>query len=160
MKRTKKGRSGPFRQLNTHYRIVFIDDESLEEVSSFRLTMGKLYILLSTIFVVVSLIIVVIVLATPLKYYIPGYGSDKTRMQMVRLKQNVDSLSDMVAAQARYEENIRNIVAGKKPVKQDTAQLNMKKVRQDEMNSMLPATAEIKKDAIEAVKKENRQRNK
>src|SRR5690606_7616533 len=114
-----KERSGPFRKLNTHYRIVFIDDESLEEVSSFRLTMGKLYILLSTIFVIVSLIIVTIVLATPLKYYIPGYGSDKTRLKMIRLKQDVDSLSDLVTAQARYEENIRNIVTGQKPVKQD-----------------------------------------
>lgn len=154
--RTPK-RSDIFRKLNTQYRVVFIDDETLEEVGSFQLTMRKLYILLSSMFVLVSVLTVCILLLTPLKYYIPGYGSSDARMQVIKLKQNVDSLSDLVFAQQKYEENLRNVITGKEEKPRDTARLDMKKVKEDEMKTMLPMKA-IKKDAIEEVKKENRKK--
>jgi len=152
-------RSDIFKKLNTQYRLVFIDEETLQEVGSFQLTMRKLYILLSSMFMVVAIITVCVLLLTPLRYYIPGYGDRKTHATVVRLKQTVDSLSDMVAAQQRYEENIRNVITGNVPTKKDTALLDVNKVKQEEMKSLLPITA-IKKEAIEDVKKDNKKKKK
>ena len=146
-------RPGLLKKLNSHYRLVFIDDESLEEVASFRLTLRKLYVLFSVVFVVVITLTVCLLLVTPLKYYIPGYGNNKANVQMLRLKSSVDSLSDLVAAQQEYEENIRNVISGKYDGKPDTTMLDMNQVRKEAM-SIFPKNEEIKKMAIEEVKTE------
>ncbi|MCB9046010.1 MAG: hypothetical protein H6550_07710 [Chitinophagales bacterium] len=142
------------RRLNDNYRVVFIDDESLEEVASYRLTMRKLYILICTLFVLVAIVTLSLVMFTPVKYYIPGYAGGKNRLEIVRLKQNVDSLSDLVAAQELYQENIRNIITGNMKTPLDTSLLDLKKTRQEEINSLLPASQEIMKQAAKSVKKE------
>jgi hypothetical protein len=146
-------RSGILKKLNINYRVVFIDDESLQEVASFKLTMRKLYILLSTLFVVIVTLTVCVLLLTPLKYYVPGYGSNKTHMQMVRLKRNMDSLSDLVSAQQLYEENLRTIANGGYDGAKDTTKLDMNMVRKEDM-STFPQTDEIKQKALEDVKKD------
>ena len=144
-----------FERLGKEYRMTFIDEESLEEVSSYKLSMGKLYIFGSSLFVAIVLITVSIMLLTPLKYYIPGYGNDKARMQTIKLKQTVDSLSDLVLAQQQYENNIKAIVAGdEKP--RDTAILDMKKVKQEDINSIVPQNKQIKQNAMEGIKKNSK----
>src|SRR5690606_1154435 len=115
----------------------------------------KLYILLSSMFVLVAVLTVCILLLTPLKYYIPGYGSGKMRSDVIRLKQNVDSLSDLLSAQQHYQENLRNVITGNVDELRDTTRLDLKKTTEDEMKTMLPLKI-IKKEAIEEVKKENR----
>ncbi len=149
-----------FKRLNTQYRVVFIDDESLEELASFRLTMRKLYILLSSIFVTVIFLTVLVLLATPLKYYIPGYGNNSTRTELVRMKQNVDSLMDVVSAQQKYEDDLKKVISGENVVKPDTHMLDLSKVKQEAMNSMLPANEVLKKDAIEGVRRDNKKATK
>jgi hypothetical protein len=156
MKKPIGKRRDIFKRLNTHYRVVFIDDESLEELASFRLTMRKLYILLSSLFVMVVLVTVFVLLATPLKYYIPGYGSNTTHKQVIKLKQNVDSLMDVMVAQQEYADNIMNVINGNTAIKRDTHMLDMTKVKQEAINSMLPAAEVLKKDAIEGVKQDNK----
>lgn len=146
-KRTSK-RSAFFKRLSTQYRVVFINDDSLEEVASYKLTMRKLYILFSSLFVMVLVATFLLVMYTPLKYYIPGYAGGSTRSQIIRMKQRVDSLSDLVAAQEKYEQNIRNVITGDKALILDTSELNMKQYKEEEMKSLLPKTEEIKKDAL------------
>ncbi|RYE12752.1 MAG: hypothetical protein EOP51_30995 [Sphingobacteriales bacterium] len=148
-----------FERLGREYRMVFLDDESMEEVTSYKLSMGKLYILGSSLFVAIVLITVSIMLLTPLKYYIPGYGNDKARMQTIKLKQTVDSLTDLVSAQQQYEANIKSIIAGEEP-KRDTEMLDMRKVKQEDMSSIVPQTKQIKQNAIEVIKQENKKQKK
>lgn len=156
MSKQQSARQGMLRKLNSQYRLVFIDDESLEEVASFRLTLRKLYVLFSVVFVVVVTITVCLLLITPLKYYIPGYGNNRTNIQMLRMKKNVDSLSDLVAAQQQYETNIRNVIGGKYDGNVDTTKLDMNLVRKEAM-TIFPKNEEIKKQALEEVKKETPQ---
>ncbi len=146
MTRSRFKKRNLFRKINTNYRIVFINDESLEEVVSFRLTMRKLYVLFSTIFVIIVVLTTTVLLITPLKYYIPGYGSNKTHMQIVRLKRNVDSLSDLVASQQTYENNLRKVISGSYTGHLDTTKLDVNKVNKEAANSIFPRQAEIKKN--------------
>lgn len=146
-KRTSK-RSDLLKRLSIQYRVVFINDDSLEEVASYKLTMRKLYILFSSLFVMVALVTLLLIMYTPLKYYIPGYAGGSTRSQIVRMKQRVDSLSDLVAAQEKYQQNMRNVITGDKALILDTSDLDMNQYKQQEMKSLLPKTEEIKKDAL------------
>lgn len=154
--KTKKSRDF-LKRLNNTYRLVFIDDESLEEVASYTLTMRKLYIFICSLFVLVAIVTLSLVVLTPLKYYIPGYAGGKTRKEMVRLKQNVDSLSDLVAAQEKYQENLRQVITGDMKTPLDTTLLDLKKTRQEEINSLLPASQELMKQAAKSVKTDNDQ---
>ncbi len=142
-----------FKRLNTHYRLVFIDDVSLQEVASFRLTMRKLYILFSSIFVFVIVVTVAILLLTPLKYYIPGYAGGSNRREIIQLKRTVDSLADLTAAQEAFQNNVRDVITGDVKVKRDTTMLDMKRVNQDAMNNLVPMNDEIKKGALQPAKK-------
>lgn len=149
MKKSLARRRHIFRRVNTNYRLVFIDEQSLQEVASFKLTMRKLYILFSSIFVFIIVVTVGILLLTPLKYYIPGYGNNSSRKQIIQLKQTVDSLSDLAAAQEKFDDNLLTIISGKVNTKRDTTLLDMKKVNQEAMNNMVPMNDQIKKDALQ-----------
>lgn len=137
-----------FKRLNTPYRVVFIDDESLEEVATFSLTKSKMYIVFSTLFVLTVTITVSILLFTPLKFYIPGYGNKKSHREVVRLRKDVDSLKDVIVAQENYVLNIKNVIVGKYTGPKDTAMLDMDRVKREAMNSILPPGAVIKEEAV------------
>lgn len=154
MEETAPKKNDFLKRLNNNYRVVFIDDESLEEVASYKLTMRKLYILLSTLFVIIAIITLSIVIFTPVRYYIPGYSGGKNRQEMVSLKRNIDSLSDLVSAQEDYQQNLRNVITGDLNHSLDTTLLDLKKTKREEMNSLLPASKEIMKQAANSVKKE------
>ena len=133
-----------YKRLKTQYRIVFINDGTLEEVASFKLTIRKLYVLFSTLFVVIVGLTIALLLVTPLKYYIPGYGSNKTHMQVVKLGQTVDSLTDLVGQQQLYEANLRKVINGGYELKKDTVMLNAKEAEKATVNNMYPVQ-DIKK---------------
>lgn len=146
-----------FNRLNDPYRLVLINDKSLEEVGHFELTKRSVYILFSTLFVVTILTTVCILLFTPLKYYIPGYGSNAQRINVVHLKQRLDSLNDVVAAQQAQNDNIKKVINGDYTGKKDTTMLKAQQIKMDEINSILPKVKDIKASAIEEVKKEHQQ---
>ncbi len=158
MKKAMSRRSTLFRRLNAPYRVVFIDDESLEEVATFSLTKSRMYMLFSTLFVLTVTITVLILLFTPLKYYIPGYGNSKTHFEVVKLKRNVDSLADLITAQQSYAANIKKVINGDYTGAKDTSMLDMDKVKKEAMNSILPAPELIKQQALQTETKEPRKK--
>jgi hypothetical protein len=145
--------------MNAPYRMVFINDESMQEVASFKLTKHSVYALASTLFVVTVLVTVAILLLTPLKYYIPGYGSNEARTQALQIKQRVDSLSDVVRLQQQQSENIKKVIVGDFEGLKDTTMLDPDKVKTDEMNSIIPKVEEIKEEAIKQEKQEKKKKN-
>lgn len=147
MKRANVKRPTLFKRLNAPYRVVFIDDESLVEVATFSLTKRRMYMLFSTLFVLTVIVTVMILLFTPLKYYIPGYGSNKNHIQVVKLRHQVDSLADITNAQQAYVADIRKVINGEFDGEVDTTMLDMNKVRTDAMNSIIPAPEDIKEQA-------------
>ena len=66
-----------FQRLRNRYRLVVMNDDTYEEVVTFRLSRMSVYIMLSTIFVLLVGLTVALIVFTPLKYYIPGYGVGK-----------------------------------------------------------------------------------
>ena len=138
----------PFRRLNAPYRVVVLDDYSLEEVGSFSLTKSRMYVLFSTIFVVIVTITVLILLFTPLKYYIPGYGDNRAQIEVIRMKQKVDSLADLVTARDTYTQHLKQVIVGDYKGISDTSLLDLDKVRKEDMNSIIPSTKDIRDEAL------------
>lgn len=110
-------------RLRNRYRLVVMNDDTYEEVVTFRLSRMSVYIALSTIFVLLVGLTVALIVFTPLKYYIPGYGNVKTDRQYRQLKYVTDSLEKQVTYQGQYIENLRNVLSGNTEIKLDTTQL-------------------------------------
>jgi hypothetical protein len=136
----------PFKNLNAPYRMVFINEDTLEEVASFHLTKKSVYGLFSTIFFLTILATVAVLLFTPLKYYIPGYGSNELRTKALALTHEVDSLNDLAAANTRRSQRIQRLIAGKEIVARDTAMLKPGLMR-SAPEGVLPAPDEIRQQA-------------
>jgi hypothetical protein len=115
------------KRLRNRYRLVVMNDDTYEEVVTFRLSRMSVYILLSTIFVVLVGLTVALIVFTPVKYYIPGYGNVKMDREYRQLKYVVDSLEKQVSYHEQYNNSIKKVLSGNTEVKLDTAQLQLPK---------------------------------
>ena len=113
--------SNTLKRLRNRYRLVVMNDDTYEEVVTFRLTRTSVYISLSMIFVLLVGLTVALLVLTPLKYYIPGFGTRQSQVQLQMLKMRTDSLEQSIQYKDRYLDNIRKILNGENPVIKDTA---------------------------------------
>lgn len=111
------------KRLRNRYRLVVMNDDTYEEVVTFRLSRMSVYIGLSTIFVLLVGLTAALIVFTPLKYYIPGYGSAKIGREYRQLKYVTDSLERQVYFQAQYIDGIKKVLNGEVPVNLDTIQI-------------------------------------
>lgn len=158
MNRSEKKRPDLFKRLNAHYRVVFIDDESLEEVASLSLTKSKIYMLFSSMFVVIVTITLIVLFFTPLKFYIPGYGSDANRVEVVKMKRVVDSLNVQVTNQQKVTENLKAVIIGDFGGIKDTMMLDPEKIAAEDMKSILPSVQTIRQQVIPEKLNKNRKK--
>lgn len=112
------------KRLRNRYRLVVMNDDTYEEVVTFRLSRMSVYVALSSVFVLLVGLTVALIVFTPLKYYIPGYGSAKISREYRQLKYLTDSLEKQVSYQAQYLESIKDVMTGE-VAKLDTNQLKL-----------------------------------
>ena len=117
-------------RLRHRYRLVVMNDDTYEEVVTFKLSRLSVYIMMCTAFVLLVGLTVALIIFTPLKYYIPGYGSAAERREMVELKIRADSLEKQMRYREAYWKNVRNVLSGEVPDKLDTTQLSIPNVEQ------------------------------
>jgi len=115
------------KRLRNRYRLVIMNDDTYEEVVTFKLSRLSVYVLLSTIFVVLTGLTVALIVFTPLKLYIPGYGDVNNTRELRELKIRTDSLEKEVRYKDQYLESIRNVLQGNTTVKLDTTPLAITK---------------------------------
>ena len=116
-----------FQRLRNRYRLVVMNDDTYEEVVTFRLSRMSVYIMLSTIFVLLVGLTVALIVFTPLKYYIPGYGNVKVDREYRQLKYVTDSLEKQVSYQSQYIDGLKKVMTGNMDVRLDTTQLDIPK---------------------------------
>jgi len=115
------------KRLRNRYRLVVMNDDTYEEVVTFKLSRLSVYIALSTIFVLLVGLTVALIVFTPLKYYIPGYDELKIGREYRQMKYRVDSLQNQVSNQANYIDHIKTILQGNSTVTLDTNKINLPK---------------------------------
>jgi hypothetical protein len=117
-----------FKRLRNIYRLVIMNDDTYEEMVAFRLSRLSVYIGLSTVFVLLVGLTIALIAFSPLKYYIPGYGTKESRTALQLLKIRTDSLENEIRYKEQYLEGIKKVLAGDKPVSLDTMPLALPKV--------------------------------
>ena len=115
------------KRLQNRYRLVVMNDDTYEEVVTFKLSRLSVYITLSTIFVLLTGLTVALIVFTPLRLYIPGYGDINATKELRELKIRTDSLEQAVKFKDRYLDNIKNVLQGDAAVKLDTTALYIPK---------------------------------
>jgi hypothetical protein len=114
-----------FKRLTNRYRLVVMNDHSYEEVVTFKITRLGVYIAACFVFVVLVGLTTALISFTPLKYYIPGYGSMSERRELTRLKLRTDSLEKQIQYREAYWENVKNVLSGKAELVLDTAVISI-----------------------------------
>ena len=122
---TKLDAGTTLKRLRNRYRLVIMNDDTYEEVVTFRLSRMSVYIAFSTIFVLLVGLTVALIVFTPLKYYIPGYGSASIGREYRQLKYVTDSLEKQVQYQDRYISDLKKVLSGDMAVTLDTTKLDV-----------------------------------
>ena len=115
------------KRLQNRYRLVVMNDDTYEEVVTFKLSRLSVYIVLSTIFVLLTGLTVALIVFTPLRMYIPGYGDVNATRELRELKMRTDSLEQEMRYRDKYLDNVKNVLQGNLTVKLDTTSLDIPK---------------------------------
>ena len=104
-----------FKRLRGHYRLVIMNEDTFEEVVKFKLTRLGVYIVLSTVFILMVGLTAALIVFTPLKYYLPGTGMGNAKQvkEYRQLKIRTDSMEQALKYQDSYLKNIQKVLQGK-----------------------------------------------
>jgi hypothetical protein len=89
-----------------------MNDDTFEEVITFKLNRVSIYILMSTIFVLLVGLTIAVISFTNLKFLIPGYGKQSSLQELRVLKMKTDSLEKSMANQQQYLLNLQKVLRG------------------------------------------------
>jgi hypothetical protein len=117
------------KRLRNRYRLVVMNDDTYEEVVTFKLSRLSVYVMLSTIFVLLVGLTVALIVFTPLKYYIPGANTDyKSAMELRQLKYQVDEANKQIRLLQQFDVMLRSgPLKGNNTVMLDTTKLDVPK---------------------------------
>ena len=114
-----------FKRRSSTYRLVVTNDDTYDEVIAFRLSRKSVYVGLSIAFMFLVGLTIALIAFTPLKYYIPGYGTKESRSALELLKIRTDSLEQAVHFKEQYIEGIKKVLSEGNPQQLDTSPLEL-----------------------------------
>ena len=104
-KRKKIGRN-----LRNKFRLVVMNDETLEERFALRLSPMNVIVVSGTIMLALIFITLYLIAFTPLREYIPGYTDVNMRRNIVMLTLKADSMERQMQAANMFLDNYRNVL--------------------------------------------------
>ena len=110
----KKKKQKLLDRLKIRYRLVFMRDDTFEEKMVLRLSRLNVLVVGISLAVLVVFLTTFIIAFTPLREYIPGYGSEySTRESLMLLSMRTDSLEQALEDKDEYVRNLKNIMEGR-----------------------------------------------
>jgi hypothetical protein len=119
-----------FKRRSNSYRLVVTNDDTYDEVIAFRLTRKSVYIGFSIAFMFLVGLTIALIAFTPLKYYIPGYGTKESRSALELLKIRTDSLEQSIHYKEQYLEGLKKVLSEGNPKQLDTLPLQLPESKQ------------------------------
>ena len=114
-----------FKRTSNTYRLVIMNDDTYDEVVAFRLSRTSVYIGFSVSFILLVGLTIALIAFTPLKYYIPGYGTKESQTALQLLKIRTDSLEQTIHYKEQYLEGIKKVLSEGNPKQLDTIPLKL-----------------------------------
>ena len=97
---------------NKTFRLVVINDETLEEEGFLKLSRSNIIILASVLLVSAFVISFCIIVYSPLNKHLPGKSSELVQKELVTLALKSDSLASALSISSLYLSNIESIIKG------------------------------------------------
>ena len=94
------------------YKLSFINEGTLEEVWSFRLSQLSAFITLGLFAFFLVIVTALLIIMTPVRNYLPGYLDVEVRKEIVQNALRADSLERMIEIQGLYLNNMTGILSG------------------------------------------------
>ncbi|MCX6247060.1 MAG: M23 family metallopeptidase [Bacteroidetes bacterium] len=122
--KVKKKRSWMSR-LRNKYRLVVMNDDTLEERLTFKLSRLNVFIVLGTLTIILIILTSILIAFTPLREYIPGYTNVGLQKKLYELQIKTDSIEKGLEKRDRFIQNMKDVMNGKDlstdiPVTRDT----------------------------------------
>jgi murein DD-endopeptidase MepM/ murein hydrolase activator NlpD len=123
------------RRIHDQYRLVLLNEETLEERISFKLSRLNVFIVIGLLSIILVFITTYIIAFTPLKEYIPGYTDVTLQRRIYELQLRSDSVAFAMRAQEKYLGDLKMVLGGDLPDERqmtvaDTAQtLNYRNIK-------------------------------
>ena len=114
-----------FKRTSNTYRLVIMNDDTYDEVVAFRLSRTSVCIGFSVSFILLVGLTIALIAFTPLKYYIPGYGTKESQTALQLLKIRTDSLEQTLHYKEQYLEGIKKVLSEGNPKQLDTIPLKL-----------------------------------
>lgn len=111
-------------KLKHTYRLVIMNNETFEEVGSYRLNIFNVYILISSVIVVVALLVVLLIAFSPVRKYIPGYGDVMRDGEILEVYNQLREMEDEFEAHRNYSDNFRRMLVGDVQTEGDIPKVN------------------------------------
>ncbi len=145
----KEKQKGFFKKLYHRYRVVILNDDTMEEKLSIPLTRFKVFLLTGTFVILLVIATIYLIAFTPLKEYIPGYADFNTRQMLRELSLRADTLEKQLRQKDLYIMNIRNITEGRDLIEKipdtigDPAAFDIDELPRSREDSILRAEMEL-----------------
>jgi len=99
-------------KLFTKNRLVILNEETFEELFSFKLNLMNVFVALTSGAIVLITCTTFIIAFTPLREFIPGYSSSKLKRHATELALKSDSLTLALKRNEAYIKSIQKVLTG------------------------------------------------
>ena len=92
--------------------MIILNENTLEEVFHIHVSRLSLITAISLFSVISFILLSLLILLTPLKNMLPGYGDVSIRTEVIHEALKVDSLENIITSNNRQLNSLKNIIAG------------------------------------------------
>jgi hypothetical protein len=114
-----------FKRRSNTYRLVITNDDTYDEILALRLSRKSVYLTFSISFILLVGLTIALIAFTPLKYYIPGYGTKESITALQLLKIRTDSLEQSIHYKEQYLEGLKKVLSEGNSNQLDTIPLQL-----------------------------------
>ena len=100
------------KKLFTKNRLVILNEDTFEELFSFKLNLMNVFVAITSISIVMIALTTYIIAFTPLREYIPGYASTKLKREATENAIKSDSLQKVINENSVYLASIKKVLTG------------------------------------------------
>ena len=101
------------KKLFTKNRLVILNDETFEELFSFKLNLMNVFVAVTSGAILLITFTTFIIAFTPLREFIPGYSSSQLKKEATELALKSDSLRMALKQNEAYIHSIQKVLTGK-----------------------------------------------
>jgi hypothetical protein len=100
------------RKLLTKNRLLILNEDSFEEIFSFRLTLMNVFVVATLGAIIIITATTFLIAFTPLKEFIPGFATSQLKREATSLALKSDSLSFAIKKNEAYLNSIKKVLNG------------------------------------------------